>query len=155
MRFCSNDHANKARRNRNASGLTPCAVCPSCGGRRSDSRKDSLCRSCKKGIESARIAALTLAELRSSLSISQYHAKIRGWARAAYTGPMQCLSCGYSLHVDVCHVRDVSDFPKASTIGEVNAPENLVALCKNHHWEFDNGHLAVSGLLKPVRGRVA
>jgi HNH endonuclease len=43
--------------------------------------------------------------------------------------------------VDVCHVRPVSDFPPSATLGEVNAPENLVALDKRCHWEFDHGHL--------------
>lgn len=31
-----------------------------------------------------------------------------------------------------------------ATISDVNDPSNLVALCKNHHWEFDNGHLSLT-----------
>jgi hypothetical protein len=83
----------------------------------------------------------TLAELRAMYSISQYHAKIRGDSRASYksTGrPNSCLICGYTKHVDICHVKDIKDFDPNTELSEVNHPNNLVALCKNHHWEFDN-----------------
>ena len=54
---------------------------------------------------------------------------------------VQCSACGYSLHVDICHVRDVASFPDSATVGEVNAAENLIALDKRCHWEFDHGYL--------------
>jgi predicted restriction endonuclease len=50
----------------------------------------------------------------------------------------QCLICGYDKHFDVCHKKDVSDFPEEATVKEINNLDNLVALCKNHHWEFDH-----------------
>lgn len=28
--------------------------------------------------------------------------------------------------------------PKFCSRSEINSLENLIALCKNHHWEFDN-----------------
>jgi hypothetical protein len=49
-----------------------------------------------------------------------------------------CLVCGYDKHVEVCHIISVADFPGDATISEINALENLVGLCPNHHWEFDN-----------------
>jgi len=55
--------------------------------------------------------------------------------------PYTCRQCGYSLHVDICHVKDIKDFPDTALVKEMNHPDNLVALCKNHHWEFDNGFL--------------
>lgn len=72
-----------------------------------------------------------------------FHAKVRGLARGAYKGPLGCAACGYSLHVDICHIRPVADFPDDATLREVNAPENLVALDKRCHWEFDNGYLTI------------
>lgn len=159
MKFCSKSHAasfnNAARPPRDVAVLRRCETCPECGGRRSDSRKDSICRKCRKSADTARINAMTLQEVRDQYSVSQYHAKIRAWSRAAYVGEWACLDCGYSLHVDICHVRDVKDFPMSTTVGVVNDPNNLVALCKNHHWEFDNGFLSVSGILKERKGRVA
>jgi hypothetical protein len=49
--------------------------------------------------------------------------------------------CGYSRHVDVCHLRPVASFPPSATIAEVNAQDNLAAFCPTHHWELDAGLL--------------
>jgi len=38
----------------------------------------------------------------------------------------------------------VSDFPDAALIAEINDIANLVALCPNHHWEFDHGVLTLA-----------
>ena len=55
--------------------------------------------------------------------------------------PKVCAVCGYSLHYEVAHIKDVASFPDSTLISEINALDNLVALCSNHHWEHDNGHL--------------
>lgn len=52
-----------------------------------------------------------------------------------------CQRCGYDKHFDVCHIKPVSSFSKDSLVSEVNHISNLIALCKNCHWEFDNGLL--------------
>ena len=54
---------------------------------------------------------------------------------------MECDHCGYSYHVDICHIRDLSSFDDQTPVSIVNDLSNLVALCKNHHTEFDNGDL--------------
>ena len=54
---------------------------------------------------------------------------------------LECLICGYSKHVDIAHIKPVSDFDDACTVAEINAMDNLVSLCPNHHWEFDHGFL--------------
>jgi len=53
----------------------------------------------------------------------------------------KCTVCGYDVHAEVCHIKDVSSFEDTALISEINNPENLVALCPNHHYEFDNGIL--------------
>lgn len=35
-------------------------------------------------------------------------------------------------------MKDIASFDLDALIKEVNALSNLVALCKNHHWEFDH-----------------
>jgi hypothetical protein len=55
-----------------------------------------------------------------------------------------CQVCGYSKHVDLAHIIDIASFPPNATLGEVNHPDNIYALCKNHHWEFDNDFLEES-----------
>lgn len=56
----------------------------------------------------------------------------------------QCVVCGYSNHVEVAHIKAVSEFSDNSTIEEINSIDNLVGLCPNHHWEYDNGLLDIS-----------
>jgi hypothetical protein len=29
---------------------------------------------------------------------------------------MECFQCGYDLHVEICHIRDVKDFPDDTLI---------------------------------------
>lgn len=55
----------------------------------------------------------------------------------------KCKICGYSNHVEVAHIRPVSDFPDTALIREINSIENLIGLCPNHHWEYDNGILKI------------
>lgn len=72
--------------------------------------------------------------------------QIRDHARYMYTKsdrPQECKICGYTTHFDVCHIKSIKDFEEGTLISEVNSPENLIALCKNHHWELDNGYLTL------------
>jgi hypothetical protein len=47
-------------------------------------------------------------------------------------------------HVEVCHIKSVSAFSDDDIIRDINSVENLVGLCPNHHWEFDNGKIDIS-----------
>lgn len=58
--------------------------------------------------------------------------------------PKCCVVCGYDTHFDVAHIKDIKSFSDDSLISDVNSIDNLIALCKNHHWEFDNGLLDIS-----------
>jgi len=55
----------------------------------------------------------------------------------------ECLICGYSNHVEVCHIKSVSSFSDDEIIRDINSIDNLVGLCPNHHWEFDNGKINI------------
>ena len=57
--------------------------------------------------------------------------------------PLKCKVCGYDKHVEIAHIKAVSEFPPQATIGEINSIDNLIALCPNHHWEYDNGVLKI------------
>lgn len=52
--------------------------------------------------------------------------------------PYKCFKCGYDKHIEICHIKPVSQFSLESTIKEVNDTNNLILLCPNCHWEFDN-----------------
>jgi 5-methylcytosine-specific restriction endonuclease McrA len=72
--------------------------------------------------------------------MASLHAGIRGLARSWFKDltKQPCKKCGYSLHVELCHIKAISLFSDDSLISEVNARENIVQLCPNCHWEFDN-----------------
>jgi len=71
---------------------------------------------------------------------------IRSHAKSVYLKSNQslvCKVCGYDVHVEIAHIKAIKDFSEESTIREINDLSNLVTLCRNHHWEFDNGHLTL------------
>jgi hypothetical protein len=74
----------------------------------------------------------------------QRNSRIRDLARTFYLKsdrPKRCAVCGYDKFFHVSHKKPVHTFPPETKISEINAMENLIALCPNHHWEFDKGLL--------------
>ena len=57
--------------------------------------------------------------------------------------PALCVICGYENHIEIAHIKSVSQFPDETLISKINECSNLVALCPNHHWEFDNGYFSI------------
>lgn len=55
----------------------------------------------------------------------------------------KCYICGYDNHVEVAHIKAVSEFDDAATVNEINSVNNLIGLCPNHHWEYDHGLLTI------------
>lgn len=55
-----------------------------------------------------------------------------------------CKNCKYDKHVEVCHKKGITEFSMDSLISEINSLENLIYLCPNCHWEFDNNLLVIS-----------
>lgn len=131
---CSARNASAARQRAHPVSL----VCSVCNGPKSYGSK--TCGKCRY----IHLLYRTLGELREMYGTHAFHAKVRGLARNSYKGVRACAACGYDLHVDICHVRDVSQFSPEATIAEVNAQTNLTALDKRCHWEFDNGYLVLA-----------
>ena len=61
----------------------------------------------------------------------------RSWNKHLRSYP--CQVCGYTIHVELAHIKPVTSFPPETKLSEVNSSDNLLVLCPNHHWEFDNG----------------
>jgi hypothetical protein len=55
----------------------------------------------------------------------------------------KCFECGYERKIDIAHIKSVSSFSLDSKISEINDIRNLLALCPNHHSEFDDGYLKI------------
>lgn len=51
----------------------------------------------------------------------------------------RCSFCGYDKTIEIAHIKSVSSFSKDSLIKDINAIDNIIALCPNHHWEYDHG----------------
>ena len=92
------------------------------------------------------IQNLTLADYFERESIkrlpqSSKYAHIRSLARSWNKDLTSkcCNNCGYCKHVELCHIQAISKFPSTAKISEVNSSSNLIQLCPNCHWEFDNG----------------
>ena len=80
----------------------------------------------------------------------QKNSRIRQLARIAYTKTHKdkmCTICDYDKHIHICHIKPINTFSDDTTIAVINSPDNLVALCPNHHWELDNGILNFEPLM--------
>jgi predicted restriction endonuclease len=51
--------------------------------------------------------------------------------------PLKCEACDYNKYIEICHIKSISSFSNTDKIKDINHIMNLVALCPNHHWEFD------------------
>lgn len=87
----------------------------------------------------------TIGEYRSLLSVkgkppSWVNTHIRLFARTwfKHLRKKPCAHCGYTKHVELAHIKAVSEFPDSSLLSEVNSESNIIQLCPNCHWEFDN-----------------
>jgi len=118
------------------------ADCPSSARRRKYCDK---CRSLRFAALAAKnnpISQRTKGEVFSARkSWQSARSSIRKHAYSVYAQsgkPFRCVVCQYDKHVEICHRRSVSSFADTELIATINAPDNLVALCPNHHWEFDH-----------------
>ena len=84
---------------------------------------------------------LTMKDLKEGKTYNAWKARLSNHSRRIYlnsTSDHSCKNCGYDKHIDVCHIKPVASFSESCTVAEVNSLDNLVGLCKNCHWEFDN-----------------
>lgn len=87
----------------------------------------------------------TIGEYRNSLSLrdkhpSWVHSHIRSFCRKWNKNliNLPCHKCGYTLHVELCHIKPLSSFADDALLEEINSSKNVVQLCRNCHWEMDN-----------------
>lgn len=127
-RSCSTTAANKNKPKRIAKIYT----CFSCGCQ--VQRRRTVCDECTTPKDMTLEEAIYTKHHRSSA-----FALVRSRARLVIKGREKvCAHCGYSKHVEVCHIKAISDYPLETKLSIINNPENLLLLCPNCHWEFDN-----------------
>jgi hypothetical protein len=107
-----------------------------CGAKKT--KKSKCCKKCRS-IEQTKYE--TIGDLRKHF-IKKYgpayaYNVVRERARKL-NKETKCQKCGYDKHVEVCHIKPISSFSDDTVIETVNQPENILILCPNCHWEFDN-----------------
>lgn len=151
-KFCSNDCC-KSFRFRNKiintktlkTSINKKLDCKLCGLTFLPNKRENFCHDCKdKSSIDFQTKEFLFSNRKNWQSARSYIAKL---ARKSYNisvKPKECKMCGYTNHIEISHIKAVKDFPNDTLISEINNLNNLVALCPNHHWEFDNGLLQVS-----------
>lgn len=150
-KYCSRSCANRVNGHLFPSRRPIARSCRHCGVALQTRR--TTCDSCNPSFVDWR--AVPLQELKAKAS-QQYAAQIRSLARAAYRKSNRvksCAVCGYGAHYEVCHLKPISEFLPTDFIADVNKLRNLVALCPNHHWEFDHGLLSRAFIVAAAKTR--
>lgn len=117
----------------------------------------NLCITCKRINNSkSRLKFRTIKDFTSRPHLvgkhpSWHHAQIRSLNRDWNSDLKSsgCQVCGYNKHVELAHIKPLSKFDENTTLEIVNAPDNILVLCPNCHWEFDHGSLTISDI--PLR----
>lgn len=140
-RSCSATFTNKFYKKREAK-IRNCNLCN--GVLSKEERRNKFCKSCRidKNDETKNRTIKEEREkiLKSGKHPSWLHSNIRNlnrsWNKELTLKP--CFICGYDKHVELAHIKPISSFSDESTLAEVNCSLNVVQLCPNCHWEFDN-----------------
>ena len=115
-------------------------------------RGTKRCRECAGKFQNRLWRNKELGELKKGNAKNYGYPMIRNDSRNTYIKSgkaMSCVVCEYDLHVDICHIKDIKSYALDTPIYIINDINNLIALCKNHHWEFDSGYLSASDLGLP------
>jgi len=144
---CSAAFSNKGVQH-NKPKLRICKECNSKYTFKQGSNTVNRCNSCyiKHVKHSDNIKTMTLFEYKNNYDMSNKHqsllyARIRqftkSWLKDLKNKP--CSICGYDKHVELHHIKPISEFDDDATLGEINSSDNVIQLCPNCHWEVDNG----------------
>lgn len=121
-------------------------------------KRSRLCEKCRadKIRKKEDRSKLTLAEVLNRPRLQGKHSSWRNQEVRQINREMNrdlqehpCQLCGYALHVELAHIIAISQFPVTATMEVINHKDNILALCRNHHWELDKDLLQISDI--PMR----
>ena len=120
--------------------------------------ESTMCRTCFQHSKTSIIYTDTLEAVHEKLSAKGKHpswknAVVRNMARYHNQDLLKkpCERCGYTKHVELCHVKAISSFPNNTKLYEINNRKNLIVLCRNCHWEFDHKLFTTTDIQNPTR----
>lgn len=163
-RSCSATFNNKGKQ-RNPPKIRICKQCKSEYTYNRTLNTQTFCSDCfsKLGIEkgngtnliSEQIKQLSIGDYRNRESVkdkhpSWLHSNIRNQCRSWNKGIdiNGCQVCGYKVHTELCHIKPIASFENTAKLSEINHPDNILVLCPNHHWEFDNNIIKLEDIPK-------
>lgn len=113
-------------------------TCKQCGSQ--CATRIGICQKCRKQESYDRYSQLTVGDKIYTKHKYAKYQYIRYWARTIGKdlGWTKCCKCGYDKHFEVAHIKPISEFSEDTLLTVVNDPSNLMPLCPNCHWEFDN-----------------
>lgn len=118
----------------------PSTICPICKKQMKYRHKISKCMECRMK-EVALLSNRPISEvIKERTHKTNKYDLVHAHASHLYKKQKKkssCQACGYSIHLEVCHIRAVSSFPVTATLNEVNHQSNVIFLCRNCHWEYD------------------
>lgn len=136
LKFCSRSCAAKITNKTPKRKKTKFSFCENCNIECTYGRK--YCKLCFK---TCMAPDITLEEaIYENHHKSSAFALVRTRARTSIKAKKitTCEKCGYDKHVEVCHIKPISEFSLNTKISEINSETNLIILCPNCHWEFDH-----------------
>ena len=128
-RKCSVSNNNKIQPKR-LKVTKPCKICQG-----PTNRRKLLCSNCKSNENNLTLDELTYKKSlpQQALNYIRYLSRQKG--KKLFS---QCFNCDYSKHIEIAHIKPITDFDKTTKILEINHESNLLGLCPNCHWEFDH-----------------
>lgn len=136
---CAAIYNNKSRRK------NPIPYCKGEGCDKITYGKTGYCNECRVEFTIEEYAKRTIKDLMGNFRKNRYQ-EIRNHAHRVadfHNLEKKCPYCGYQNHFDLCHIKSIGDFDKNTKLFIVNHVDNLIYLCKNHHWDLDNGFLTI------------
>jgi hypothetical protein len=101
-------------------------------------RRNVYCPKCR---DARKIESKTLGEVICKSNLASRYCRVREHAKRLYGHIKVCEWCGYDRHVEICHLKPVSEFDLSTPVVEINSKINIAVLCPNCHWEVDKDGL--------------
>jgi hypothetical protein len=136
---CSATYTNKQYPKRKTNKT--CSIC----GEQVKSYRHTKCEKHWQEYKNNQYQNKTIGEYRNYESVKGKHTSwinshIRLFARSwlKHLTKLPCAHCGYDKHVELAHIKPIASFTDDCLLSDVNSELNVIQLCPNCHWEFDN-----------------